>query len=457
MNPTYEELETELRHTKELLKKALEEIARLKEQLNRSSRNSSKPPSTDQKANAPDKKKKPRKARKGKARPPFPPERVDKHVECSRENCSHCGSQAIQWSGLSSELFQQAELPEVKAIVTQYELLKYTCMSCGKHSIAELPEGVPDSAFGPKLMGLLATLTGVMHVAKREAILLIKDLYDIDMSVGSVPNIEERASKALNPVYNRIHEFVLKSKWCKHFDETGWRDSGKRHFVWLASCQHAVVYMIDQTRSAAAFKKLIGKETWDSPSVTDRYGVYHSLKNHQYCLAHLIREFRKYGERDGPDKNIGLGLSRELILACNKHKDYREEKISLAQRNRSLGHSKRKVKCWLADGIANGSDELSKLCDRLFDNEDKLWMFTKIAGMEPTNNMAERDLRKLVIWRKKSYGTRSERGKWFVERITTVAQTLRKQGQNVLTFLQRAIESFYYKRQSPLISEALGF
>lgn len=380
MKPTYEELETKLRdtearlrRTEELLKLALEKIAKLEEQLKSNSKNSSKPPSTDQKSNTADTNKSPRASRAGKARAPFPPDKIDKHVQCTRENCPHCGSSKIQLNGQPSEILQQAELPEIKAVITEYQLRKYCCRECGKNSTASLPSGVPDSAFGPKLMGLLATLTGVLHVAKREAIQLIKDLYDVDMGVGSVPNVEERVSVALDPIYGRIHKFVVGHKFCTHFDETGWRDRGKRHFVWLATCQHAAVYRIDRNRSAAAFRRLIGQDTWTAPAVTDRYAVYNAFKNHQYCLAHLIREF------------------------------------------------------------------------------------TRVSGMEPTNNMAERDLRKLVIWRRKSYGTRSDRGKKFVERVTTVAQTIRKQGENVLHFIQKAIECFYSQVLPPLISEAMGF
>lgn len=465
MRPTYEELEEKLRITQEALKGALEKIsilleriAILEEKLNKNSKNSSKPPSTDQKNNtSSDREKKSRDTRAGRARTPFAIDRVDRHILCTQENCPHCGSNAIRLRNQPAEILQQAELPETRAIVTQYELLKYRCKECGMRSVASLPNGVPDSAFGPKLMGLLATLTGVMHAAKREAIQLIKDLYGIDMSVGSVPNIEERVTKALDPIYGRIHKFVMESKWCKHFDETGWRDSGKRHFVWLASCQYAAFYMIDRTRSAAAFKKLTGKETWEAASVTDRYGVYLSLKSHQYCLAHLIREFRGYAERDGPDKEIGQALEKGLTLACGMHKDYRKRRISLVQRNRRLGHCKRKARFWLEEGMANGGDRLSKLCETLLNSFEKLWTFTKISEMEPTNNAAERDLRKLVIWRKKSYGTRSDRGKQFVERLTTVAQTLRKQKQNVLSFIQKATESFYSKSSPPLISEVLGF
>ena len=365
MNPTYSELELELHQTKaelnqtkslleqtrELLKKAFEEVGKLcdevtklKEQIARNSKKSSKPPSSDQKGNTgPNQSKKERKKRKGKTRTPFPPERVDCSIQCSQENCPHCGSSAIQLNGQLPEILQQAELPEIKATVTEYQLLKYGCIACGKNSVAPLPVGVPDSAFGPKLMGLLVTLTGVFHLAKREAVLLIKELYGVDMGVGSVSNIEERVSEALDPIYQRIHSFVIESKFCKHFDETGWRDGGKRHFVWLAY------------------------------------------------------------------------------------------------------------------GMANGSDDLFKLSQALLDDFDKLWTFTKTPGMEPTNNLAERDLRKLVIWRRKSYGTRSARGKRFVERITTVAQTLKRRSQSILSFIQEVIVGFYNKAATPFIFEALGF
>lgn len=456
MKPTYEELEAKVQRLEELLRQALEKIEKLEKQLKRNSQNSSKPPSTDQKSNTSEKEKKPKASRVGKAREPFPPERIDKHIECGCDNCSHCGSEFIQWNG-GAELFQQAELPEAKAIITQYELLKYTCIRCKKDFLAELPKGVPDSAFGPRLMGLVVTLTGVFHLAKREAVQLIKELYGVDISIGSVSNIEERVAEALDPVYQRIHSFVMGSKFCKHFDETSWRNKGKRHYVWLACCEQAAFYMIDQSRSAEAFRKLFTVCPDDVSVVTDRYAVYSIFKVHQYCLAHLIREFRSYAERDGPDQEIGEALESELKKACHVHKKYREGKITFKQRNQSLGYCKRRTKFHLEDGIANGRDDLSGLCDTLWDNFDKLWTFTKISGMEPTNNLAERDLRKLVIWRRKSYGTRSERGKRFVERITTISQTLKRQSKSILSFIQKAVKGFYAEAFTPFISESMGF
>jgi len=429
---------------KDLLKNALEEIASLKEQLNKNSNNSSKPPSTDYKQNTLDKPQKRREKRKGINRPFFSKEQIDKRIKCSLKNCPHCGSSSIK--DLSTfNILQQVELPKVKATITEYIRKKYYCHSCKSSSFAKLPKGIPNSSFGPRLMGLTSTLTGVFHLAKREAIQLVKDLYNVDIGLGSIPNIEERVSAALDPYYQKIHEFVLNSPLTKHFDETSWRDSGKRHYAWIATCESAAVYMIDRHRNALACQKLLkNKNMRNQNYVSDRYSVYNKIgSKHQYCLAHLIRNFRNFAQRDGPDEKIGESLEKLLAKACFTHNKYRKGNINLTQRNISLGHTRRKVELYLCDGIANGSDKLSNLCDKLYDNSYSLWIFKETQGVEPTNNLAERDLRKLVIWRKKSYGTRSDRGKSFVERITSISQTLRKQKKNVLQFVQQAVAAFY--------------
>jgi transposase len=88
---------------------------------------------------------------------------------------------------------------------------------------------------------------------------------------------------------------------------------------------------------------------------------------------------------------------------------------------------------------------------------DKLWTFSKFTNVDPTNNLAERDLRRLVLWRKKSYGTRSARGERFVERMTTVAETVRKAGNNILNFITKAVLAFYKREATPSISPCFSF
>ena len=224
-----------------------------------------------------------RPGRKGVHRELVPPERVDHHVQCLLSHCPHCGSSDLKQKD-AVEILQQAELPESRAFVTEYSIQKFHCRACKKNCTANLPEGVPNSSFGPKMTAFAATLTGSYLLPKRDAIRLIKDLYEVDIGLGSISNMEERVAKALTPVSERTHNFIL-----------------KRHYAWIACNQSASILKIYRSRSGESFEKLVKGNT-NFSAVTDRYAVYNKVKgDRQYCLAHLIRDFQKYAERDGPD------------------------------------------------------------------------------------------------------------------------------------------------------------
>jgi transposase len=72
-----------------------------------------------------------------------------------------------------------------------------------------------------------------------------------------------------------------------------------------------------------------------------------------------------------------------------------------------------------------------------------------VPGVEPTNNHAERELREFVLWRKRSFGTQSERGNRFAENLMTVAHTARKQNRNVLEFLTACCAAKAAKATAP--------
>jgi len=470
MKPTYEELEATckelkianealtnaLEKTQQLLKLALDRISELEERLNKNSKNSSIPPSKDRKPNKDDAKKGEKKNRKGINRAPIPPEKVDKFINCSLSHCPDCGSDQLKKEEKSG-ILQQVELPETKGIVTQFDCFRYTCTCCGGRSVANLPTGIPNSAFGPRLMSLIATLTGALHLAKRDVITLLADLYEIDISEGSIINVEERVADAINEIYNRIHSVVTKSLLCKHFDESSWRNQGKNSYVWVASTLQAVCFKIDAHRSKKAFLNFVGIIA-SSPIVTDRYAVYNNIsENHQYCLAHLIRDFRKYAERKGYDGKIGFAIEKELQKACKINKRYKREEISFKTRNRFLQNSRRRLEDHLDDGFANGSDSFSKFCENILDRFENLWVFMKFEDVEPTNNLAERDLRKIVLWRKKSYGTRSEKGQHFVEKISSICGTLRRAQKKIMAFINDAVSAFYSGMEAPFINQACGY
>ena len=93
------------------------------------------------------------------------------------------------------------------------------------------------------------------------------------------------------------------------------------------------------------------------------------------------------------------------------------------------------VKELLQAGSCSTHPKTRHTCQNNLKLWESLWTFVRVEGVEPTNNNAERPLRRAVIWRRKSFGTQSESGSRFVERILTVVTTLRQRGRDVLGYL----------------------
>ena len=68
-------------------------------------------------------------------------------------------------------------------------------------------------------------------------------------------------------------------------------------------------------------------------------------------------------------------------------------------------------------------------------NFDHLFTFLKYEGVDPTNNRAEQNLRPAVQWRKICFGSQSNNGMRFTERLSTVVGTCRINGVNPFKFL----------------------
>jgi transposase len=84
----------------------------------------------------------------------------------------------------------------------------------------------------------------------------------------------------------------------------------------------------------------------------------------------------------------------------------------------------------------------ARSCQELLKLEPAMWLFVRVAGVEPTNNRAEQAIRPAVLWRKNSFGTQSLAGSLFVARIMTVVMTLRSQHRNPLDYLVQACQSY---------------
>lgn len=187
------------------------------------------------------------------------------------------------------------------------------------------------------------------------------------------------------------------------------------------------------------------------------------MDRRQICWAHLIRKFVSFSERDGPAGSFGRQLLDYAGIMFDYWHDYKAGTIDRATLAAWMTPVKKQVRELLDKAVAAGIAQVSGACADILEHEPALWTFVDVDGVEPTNNHAEREIRAFVLWRRRSFGTQSERGNVFAANMMTLAHTARKQKRNVLALLveccvaqREAIRtpSLFDARPAPMAADA---
>jgi transposase len=346
-------------------------------------------------------------------------------------------------------LHQVAELPPMRAEVTEHRLLRLCCPHCRTHTRAELPAGMGASHFGPRLSAFAALLSGRFRLSRRETCALLSDLLDVPPSLGSVQARVEETSRALLPAYREVRRAVRGSA-AAAVDETGWRLRRERRWVWTAVTAGATLFRLGRRGSPDA--RLLLGSGYSGIVGSDRWGAYRQYppERRQLCWAHLKRDFQALAEREGEVARLGRWGVAECGRLFALWGRFRAGEITRAQMARLLVPVRWRMARLLKQGAAL-SGKARALCRDLATLWPALWTWVHQEGVEPTNNAAERALRKPVLWRKGSFGSGSGRGLRFVERILTVGETCRQRGVGMLDYLTRAIEAHRANLPAPLL------
>jgi len=422
----------------------------LEEKLGTNSSNSSKPPSSDPPWAEPKqngcrggKSKRGRGGQpghEGSTRELLPPEQVDEFVPCKPPGKCDCGGR-VCCDDEDPQRLQNMELPEVKALVTEYQLFSGVCERCGRVHMGKLPAGAPSGVLGPRAMAVVAVLSGKYHLSKRQVEEILEDLLGVQVSLGTVSKTEERVSEALEQPVEEAKSYV-REQAVVHADETGHKVAGKKAWVWTAVTSLVSVFLLSSTRGAQAAMELLGAN-FGGILVSDRWDAYNWIDaaRRQLCWAHLIRDFIKIAERKGRSEKIAnaiLQYVKEMFALWHR---YRAGKLSRAGLQCKMKTVRANVELLLAQGAVCGHAKTQRTCRRILKLKAALWTFVDAPGVEPTNNIAERTIRPYVLWRKASFGTQSDRGNLFVERMLTVSATCRQQNRNVLQYVTAAIRA----------------
>lgn len=433
-------------------------LARLEEQARRDSSNSSVPPSAD-----PPKSRQQRRAEarakakeqanqqggaarkaggqpgaRGSGRKLLPEDQIDEFAEHYPDACGGCGHEFAESEKLPTRRpgrHQVAELPPVTVLYTEHRTHRLCCPDCKTTTTGVLPAEVAGSAFGLGLQAAVVTLTARNRVSRRDMSELARDLFGIGLSAGTVDAICQRASQALAGPHEALMASVLQSG-AVNLDETGWRTAGDQRTLWTATTDHAAIFRIAGDRHRDRLNELIGD--YLGIVCSDRWWAYDHLdpECRQACWSHLVRDWRRHAEGLAEQKTFGeqgLKLTGRLFEAWHALDDHhdrdrlqREMKPVQDELRALLQHAARKSARTRLHG---------RFARNLLKLWPALWTFVTVAGVEPTNNAAERSLRGPVISRKLSHGTRTSDGERFVERSLSASVTCRLQGRSLFAYL----------------------
>ena len=435
-------------------------VSELERKLGMNSSNSSKPPSSDPpgKRKKRRKKKKSRRKRgaqpghKGHHRELMPQEKVNKLEIVKPRFCEKCGGIHLKIDCSDPWRHQVWDLPEIEAIVSEWQMVRGTCGDCGHETQAKLPEGVPSGNFGIRVHTAVSLLSGVYHQSKRFIQDIMEDFFGIDISLGSISSCEKRISSAIKKPVEQAHQHAQKAG-VMYADETGWRECNKKAWLWVAVTSTVTVFMVHLSRSREAARKLLGafggilgSDRW-SP-----YRVHGGLR--QFCWAHLSRRFIGFSEMKGEAGKIGKQLVDKTNLMFKWWHKIRDGTLKRRTFKSRMVKLRMEISALLVDGEICGKRPMAGVCKRLLAEEKHMWTFVYHEGVEPTNNTAERAVRQGVLWRKISFGTQSERGSRFVERIMTVSATCRQQDRDVFEFIHDACSAQLLGHSAPSLLPA---
>lgn len=427
-------------------------VADLETQLGQNSTNSHKPPSTDPPGTRPPKagtgkKRGAQPGHKPNVREMLPPEKVTRRTVVKPSTCKCCGSSRLREADGPPRMHQVMEVPEIVPDVHEIRMHGAQCKDCGETTWAELPANVPAHMFGPRLLGLIGYLLAG-RVSRRQLREMLIEVFGIPVSLGALSEAEARTSAAIAASTNEAADYV-RAQPVKNVDASTWRIEGAYAALWTIATSFVATFFVTPDAKAPGIRALLGK--LHGIMISDRGSQlgFWAMARRQVCWAHLIRKFAAFSERN--DKAASLGDSLLLVTQAmlSQWHRVRDGTLSRTRFENIANNAQLAIENLLECGVLLEIRGVSGACADILAHRDALFTFARQRGVEPTNNHAERALRPFVLWRKTSYGSQSQRGCLFAQRIMTVAHSLRLQKRSVFQFLVESCHAHSTGRQEP--------
>jgi transposase len=447
-------LEARIADFQALTTKLESRIIELEKRLNKNSKNSSKPPSSDGFKRT--KSQRPKNSgRKPGGQPGHPGHTLlqsqtpDITVAVPLDTCPECGTDLSDQPATGEEIRQVFDLPPIKMQVTEYRAQRKICPNCGRSMTAGFPADVCAPAQYGSGMQTAMTYLNVRQVIPCERTAEIcQDLFGHRPSAGSVVQAVARCAERLAPAVAEIRDILIASP-ILHSDETGIRCIGKTQWLHVASTAAYTLYSYSPKRGVEGFAAAGVLPEYKGNLVHDFWAPYETLGcSHSRCNSHLLRELKSCAE----DKHQWAEELILALLAAKQAADQAWEKGDKALDSAIRKRLKKRYDKWARAGLKAHPEQLRSagkrgrikqsteynLLRRLRDKRDEVLRFVDDLSVPFDNNQAERDLRMIKVQQKVSGGFRSTGGAERFCIISSYISTIRKQGMNLLESIKAA-------------------
>ncbi len=314
---------------------------------------------------------------------------------------------------------------KIERVVTQYIFPEYKDLNTGELFFAQYPD-VPDKGiFGKNVIAF----ANVLHFENRVTLQGVADIftqvYDIPMSAPTVQELCNRAVEKANPTYEDIHIKLQKSP-AVNADETGSNQNGKSEWLWGFFTPVLAFFAFFPQRGGDIVEKvlknfngILGCDGWSTYKVfSEKYDILL-----QRCWAHLIREVKK-NCKDVDD------LNEAYVWICDIFEKIQKLRKIKSKKRRQQGYEKLVAEMEQWAQIYYVHDNMKELVNKVRNGKEFWFTCVLHPEVEPTNNSAERGLRKFVGIKKIIGCLRSEQWKKNMQVMLSVFQTWRLQGLN---------------------------
>jgi transposase len=342
--------------------------------------------------------------------------------------CPKCGG-TLTAKGVRERTVLDCRPIRVERIV--YRLPRCRCRRCGASVETAAPGVLPKSVYGN---GLLAHVA-VQHYLYGATLGQLEKQTGI--GYGSLVDALHQLARRLKDVPERLLKEYRQAP-VKHADETGWRNDGGNGYAWIFCTPHLSVFRFRHSRAARVAREALGKKRLAGVLVVDRYAGYNKAPCRiQYCYAHLLRDVQDL-EKEFPDQPEVAAFVKTLAPLLAAAMGLRGQGLSRRAFRRQAAALKRRIVAAVNRSARHPA--VQQMQDLFRQKADRMYHWARDPTIPAENNLAERELRPLVVARKVSFGSQSDRGAATRETLMTVLHTLRKRAPDPATAFKATLD-----------------